>query len=143
MKLPYRVSCLESHPRLYQLSDGRFQVMEKGNLAPLMVGYDYVLVVPIFSEYLSVLDLPRLDIIDAVIYEPRRRREIRTYKQLRIGQRFSSDMIRDLDLDGERFLVMDDTYLFASPALKRRLEESEFKYLRFSEGLSEFAGRET
>jgi hypothetical protein len=41
---PYHMSCLESHPRLYQLSNGRFQIMEEGDLAPMMVGYEYVLV---------------------------------------------------------------------------------------------------
>jgi hypothetical protein len=143
MKLPYHVSCVESHPRLYQLSDGRFQIMEEGELPPLMVGYEYVLVETGLAEFASMLDLPRLDIIDAVIYDRRQKREIRSYRQFLIGQCFSSDMIRDIDLEGERFLVMDRSYLFASPLLKQRLENAGFGYLRFTEGLNEFAGRET
>jgi hypothetical protein len=137
------MSCKEPQPRLYQLSDGRFQILEGGDLAPLMVGYQYVLVESKFAEYVEVLDLPRLKVVDAVIYDPRRRQEILTHKQLRIEQQFSSDMIRDVDLDGERFLFMDGRSLFVSPLLKQRLEASPFEYLRFSEGLSEFAGQET
>jgi len=143
MKLPYHVSCLESHPLLYRLADGRFQIMGDGNLAPLMIGHEYVLVEAELAEYLSILDLPCVEIIDAVIFDPRRKREIRPHKQLQIGQRFSSDMIRDINLDGERLLIMDDACLFASPLLKQRLEVSAFQYLRFSEALNEFAGTET
>lgn len=80
MKLPYHMSCKELHPRLYQLSDGRFQIMEKGDLAPLMVGYEYILVESKLAEYIEALDLPSLEVVEAVIYGPRRRREIRTYK---------------------------------------------------------------
>lgn len=143
MKLPYHMSCLESHSRLYQLSDGRFQVMEEGGLAPMMVGYEYVLVESTLAEYIEVLDLPRLEVIAAIIYDPRKDQEIRTYRQLRINQHFSSDMIRDINLDEEKFLIMSGTYLFVSPLLKQRLDASPFKYLRFTEGLSEFAGKET
>ncbi len=63
--------------------------------------------------------------------------------QLHIGQRFSSGMIQGVDLDGESFLLMDDANLFATPRLKHRLESSPFKYLRFTEGLDEFAGKTT
>lgn len=38
---------------------------------------------------------------------------------------------------------MGGAFLFVSPLLKQRLEASPFKYLRFTEGLSEFAGQET
>jgi hypothetical protein len=137
------MSCPQQHPLLFQLSDGRFQIMEEGHLAPLMVGYEYVVVEEKLAEYVEVLDLPRLEIVDAIIYEPRQKKEIRQYKQLRIDQRFSSDMIRDINLDGERFLLMDNRYLFVSPLLKKRLEASPFQYLRFTEGLSEFIGKVT
>ena len=137
------MSCKELHPRLYQLSDGRFQIMEEGDLAPLMFGKEYILVESRLAEYIEVLDLPRLEVVEAVIYDPRRRREIRNYKELRIGERFSSDMIRDINLEGERFFLMDGSSVFVSPALKERLEASPFAYLRFTEGLSEFVGEET
>src|ERR1044071_493396 len=122
MKLPYHMSCEESHPRLYRLSDGRFQILEERDLAPLMVGYQYVLVESKFAEYVEVLDLPRLEVVDAVIYDPRRKQEILTHKELRIEQHFSSDMIRDVNIDGERFLIMDGMSLFVSPLLKHGLK---------------------
>jgi hypothetical protein len=140
MKLPYLMTCRQPHALLYQLADGRFQIMESGSLAPMMVGYEYVLVEEALAEYLEFLDLPRVDTIPAIIYEPRQRLEIRTYRQLIIGQRFSPDMIRDLDLEGERLLLMGNQDVFASVSLKQRLEESPFTYLGFSEGLSSFAG---
>ena len=136
----YHVSCLETHPQLYQLADGRFQIMEEGDLAPLMVGYEYVLVERALAEYVAGFDLPGLRVSEAVFYDPRRQQEVRTHRQLHIDERFSSDMIRDIDLTGERFLLMGDVYLFATPLLKRRLEDSTFKYLRFTAGLDEFVG---
>jgi hypothetical protein len=129
-------------PLLYRLSDGRFQIIEQGRLAPLMVGFEYVLVETAFAEFVEDLDMPRLKIIDAAIYDPQRNEEIRTHKELLIRQRFSSDMIRDIDLDGDRFLLMNGTYLFVSPSLKERLEASPFKYLRFTEGLDGFAAKD-
>ena len=134
------MTCRQPHALLYQLADGRFQIMETGSLAPMMIGYQYVLVEEALAEYLKFLDLPRVDTIPAIVFDPRQRLEIRTYRQLIIGQRFSPDMIRDLDLEGERLLLMDDQEVFASISLKQRLEESPFPYLCFSEGLSSFAG---
>lgn len=146
------MSCTQPHARLYHLADGRFQIVEEGNLASMMIGYDYVLVEGDFAQYLTTLDLPGLEIIDAIIYEPWLKKEIRTHKQLLIDQQFSSDMMRnshqssspdtihrEIDLDGERFLLMDRQYVFVSSGLRERLEASGFNYLRFTEGLSEFA----
>jgi hypothetical protein len=156
MKLPFHMSCTQLHARLYQLADGRFQIVEPCGLASVMIGYEYVLVDEDFAQYLTALDLPGLEIIDAIIYEPWQEKEIRTHKQLLIDQQFSSDMIRntdqpsspdtihqDIDLDGERFLLMDRQYVFVSGPLRELLEASRFKYLRFTEGLNEFAAAET
>jgi hypothetical protein len=140
MKLPYHMTCRQPHALLYQLADGRFQNMETGSLAPMMVGYGYVLVEEALGAYLEILELPRVDIISTVILEPRQQLEIRTYQQLIIEQRFSPDMINDLDLEGERLLLMGNREVFASDLLKRRLENSPFQYLCFSEGLSNFTG---
>lgn len=142
MRLPYCISYQGLSALLYQLPDRRFQIVDAGRIVPLMIGYEYVLVEQPFADYLADLDLPRLKIIDALIYEPRQKREIRTYRQLQIGQQFSSEMIRDVDISGERLMVMDGRYVFVSPLLKERLESSPFNYIRFTEGLSGFAGGE-
>lgn len=113
--------------------------MEKGGLAPLMIGYDYVLVEEHLAEYLSALNLPQLEIIPATIYEPSQKQEMRTHKQLLIHQQCSADEIGEIALDGERFLLLDRKYVFVSGPLKERLEASPFKYLRFTEGLEGFA----
>jgi hypothetical protein len=140
MNLPYYMYCSEMSANLYPLKDGKFQIITQGKLVPLMVGYNYALVEKTFAEYLEQLDLPQLDIKDAIIYNPADKKEIRTYSQLKTGQHFSADMLGDIGLDGERIFLMNNSYLFVSEQLKRRLEDSEFQYLRFSEGLSEFAG---
>lgn len=152
MKLLYQMSSVHQHARLHQLADGRFQIVEEGELAPLMFGFGYVLVEKDFAQYLDDLYLDGVEIIDAIIYEPWEKQEIYTHRQLVIDRHFSSDTLRrvdrnsypdvarDLELDGERFLVMDYQYVFVSPLLKERLETSPFTYLSFSEGLSGFVG---
>lgn len=151
MKLPHHMSCSQPHPRLYQLADGRFQIVEEGTLAPLMVGHGYVLVEEDLAQYLFDLHLPGLEIVDAIIYDPWLKQEIATYRQLRIDQHFSWSMIRDIDprssadtvgeidLGDERFLLMDQEYVFVTALLRERLEASRFDYLHFSEGLDGFA----
>ena len=91
------MSCDRRHARLYQLADGRFQIVEEGELAPLMIEFGYVLVEKEFAQYLLDLHLPGIDIVDAVIYEPWQKEEICTHRQLRIDQHFSSDMLRYTD----------------------------------------------
>ena len=84
--------------------------------------------------------MPGTQIVDAIIFDPRQQREILTYSQLHIAQEFSANAIRDLNLDGEQILLMDRQYVFVSAQLKERLQQSRFKDLRFTEGLSKFAG---
>ena len=139
MILPYFMFCTEMGADLYQLKDGRFQIITKGKITPLMIGYGYTLVEKKFAEYLEHLNLPRLEIEDAIIYDPIDKNETTTHRQLKIGQHFSADIIRDIDLEGERLLLMNNRHVFASPKLKKRFEDSDFDYLRFSVGLSEFA----
>lgn len=141
MNLPFHMYCSECSANLYQLKDGRFQIIAQGKITPLMVGNDYALVEKTFADYLEQLDLPRVDIADAIIYDPIDKKEIRTHRQLKIGQHFSSNMIRDIDLDNERLLLMNNNYLFVSPKLKKHLENSEFQFLCFSEGFIEFAAQ--
>jgi len=134
---PYCVEVEKAVVDLYLLSDGRFQLIKQGEIGPLMVGYDYVLVENKLYDYLQNLDIERVTFEDATIWDRKADIEHKNYKRMIVNQHFNSDQINDIDLDGKRFLVMDKRYLFASPDLKQELEKSEFDF-RFSEGLSEF-----
>jgi len=141
----------EPHARLYRLADGRFQIVGQGELTLLMIGFGYVLIEKEFGQYLVDLNLIGVEIVEAVIYEPWRKEEIHTHRQLLIGEHFSSDLLRypdptshpdenrDIDLDGERFLLMDYQYVYVTGPLRDRLVESRFEYLRFISGLDGFA----
>ncbi|MDO8332263.1 MAG: hypothetical protein Q7T36_17495 [Fluviicoccus sp.] len=140
MPLPFFVECEQSAPRLYELADGRLQLVEKGALAPFMPGHRYLLVERELAEFLKEVGLERVQYQQAVIYDPLSKEEITTHVRLRVGQLFNSEQIKDINLNGPRLLTMDDEYYFVSPELKVLLEKSSFSYLRFSEGLSGFAG---
>ncbi len=135
------MDCPSSSPLLYRLQDGRFQIIEPGKLAPIMIGQGYFLAESAFADYLTSLNLPSLRICSAVLHDPHEGQDITGYRELQITQHFSPDWYPDIDLDGERFLLMDSRYVFVSPDLKDRLENSVFHYLRFSKGLDRFAAQ--
>jgi hypothetical protein len=139
LSAPFYLSCSSPADGLYQLEDGRFQLIANGPIAPLMTGFDYVLAEKALAEFLFARGMERVRFLPAIIYRRATGEEYRAHEQLIVDQRFSSGDIRDVALDGERLLLMDERHLFASPSLKDVLAESHFDYLQFSEGLSEFA----
>ena len=141
--LPFHVYCDQPEALLVELSDGRFQAVTHESLSPFMVGYNYVLVEAPLAEFLHRLGLERVQFEPAVIWDPASKSEITTHVRLRIGQFFTTSQINDLALEGPRLLALGDQYCFVSPALKELLQQSPFSYLRFSEGLSEFAAHAT
>jgi hypothetical protein len=140
MTLPLHISCNSPAAALYELADGRFQKISGGPVAPFIVGPRYVLVEEPLAKYLQELLIPNIEIVRAVVWDRASNVEIRTHWQVKIGQWFSADQIKDLDLNGERLLVLNDEHVFCSPALGRLLKDGGFPYLRFREGLEWFAG---
>ncbi len=137
--LPFHITCKLPAPRLYELADSRFQIVEQGPLAPFMAGYQYLLVEQALAHFLGELKIERVRHEAAVLFRRSSGEEHRTHVCLRVGQFFRHDQLHDLSLDGLRLLTMNDQYYFASPELKVRLETSPFKYLCFTEGLTDFA----
>jgi hypothetical protein len=91
------------------------------------------------AHFLEELDVPRIRLEPATVWHRRLNREYTEYVTLLVEQFFDSTMLIDLDLSGYKLYSYCDTYLFASPMLKDKLEASPFGYLRFSEGFSRFA----
>lgn len=139
MHLPFHVSCRQPCAGLFELSDGRFQKIEAGALAPWCQGYGYLLVERTLAEFLAEAGIERVIFQPAIVFDPSTDEEDRSLVRVRVGQFFTSDQIRDLPLDGNRLLTMGDSHVFVSPALKARLDDAGFNYLEFSEGLSGFA----
>ena len=136
--LPYSITCTTACDNLFELDDGRLQLISGGDTAPLMIGSNYILAELRFIEILEELNVERISNDDAVILRRRTGEEYRTHRRLKIGQCFQSEMINDLNVDGNRLLLMDNTYLFCSPLLKSSLEKYRLSYLSFTEGLSNF-----
>ncbi len=136
---PFYVSCRTSGAGLFELSDGRFQKIEAGALAPWCPGYGYLLVERTLANFLEAAEIERVRFEPAIVFDPSTDEEDRTLVRVRIGQFFTSDQIRDLPLGGNRLLTMGDAYVFVSPALKAGFGDAGFDYLQFTEGLSGFA----
>ena len=140
MSQPFLISCKLPATRLYELGDGRFQLIEQGPIAPLMSGYRYLLVERELALLLHDLGLERVRHEPAVLFKRATGEEMHTHVRLHVSQFFTENMLPDIPLEGLRLLTFNDQYYFASPELKTCLEASPFDYLQFSEGLSGFAG---
>ncbi len=140
MPLPFCISSDLPFARVYELADGRFQFIETGSSAPFMSGYQFLLVENELASFLMALGLERVHFEPAILFNRTTGEEFLTHTRIRVGQLFQAGQLLELDLTGARLLTLNDEYYFASPELKRILEQSEFKYLRFSEGFNDFAG---
>jgi hypothetical protein len=139
MTLPYFIATERSTVKLFELDDGRFQLISQGPVGPFSYGYKYLLVENALAEYLQSLSLTRVSYEPAVLFNRSKQKEYRTHTRVKVGQFFRAEEVQDIALDGMRLLSMGDEYFFASPTLKQALEASDFKYLTFTEGLSGFA----
>ena len=140
MPLPFHIFCELPAVRVYELDDGRFQLIDSGPISPFLAGYRYLLVEQSLATFLATLGIERVRHEPAVLFNRGTGKELHTHIRLHVSQFFNQNQLLDLPLDGLRLLTMDDQYYFVSPELKARLEVSSFRYLRFTEGLSGFAG---
>jgi hypothetical protein len=139
LQLPFFLSCSTPAIKLYELADGRFQLVQHGPVAPLMTGYRYLLVETRLAEFLQTLPIERVRYEPAVLFNRGTGEESRTHWRVHVSQYFGPPDLRDMALDGMRILTMSDEYFFVTAELKSALEASPFRYLRFSEGFSDFA----
>jgi hypothetical protein len=139
MTIPYFITTEMQGADLFELDDGRFQLISQGEVAPYAYGHKHLLVENSLADYLKSMNLERVRYEPVVILSMSKREESRTHTRVHVGECFKSNEIHDLALEGLRLPSMSDKYFFASPSLKRTLEASTFKYLRFTEGLSGFA----
>ncbi len=137
---PYFVECLESSVPLFRIADERYQMTKDGPIAPFMDGPGYFLAESTLTSFLDELDIQGLSFEPAVIWHRRIDKEYRTHHNLIVGRFFTPSTINELDLTGSQVYSMNDRYFFISHELKQRLEDAPFGYLKFSEGLSGFAG---
>lgn len=140
MPLPFHVFCEFPAVRVYELDDGRFQLIDSGPISPFLAGYRYLLVEQSLATFLNMLGIERVRHEPAVLFNRGTGEELNTHVRLHVGRFFHENQLLDLALDGPRLLVMNDQHYFVSPELKVRLEASSFRYLRFTEGLGGFAG---
>ncbi len=140
MSLPFHVTCTQDNPLLYEQPNDCFRQMTPGTFGPFVAGYQFLLVDATLAQFLKTLDIERVTYRPATIVDPRTSQELRTHIRVVVQQFFLAAEILDIPTSGLRILTLGDQDYFVSPALKSELEQGGFDYLRFSEGLSRFAG---
>lgn len=137
--LPFLVESVVPAVRLYELGDGRFQLLESAEVGAFLPGCGYLLVERKLAEFLREHEVERIVLEDAVLFDRPSGKEFRTHMRVLVRQYFTPKQINDLDLNGLRLLTMNDEYYFVSPALKELLERFSFDYLFYTRGLEGFA----
>ena len=138
--LPYLITSNEDSVALLELADGRFQMLEPGQVARFASGYQYLLVDKALAKYLKSLKVPHVTFAPAVVLNRATGEEHRLHTRVFVHRTFFPDEVKSLALDGLQMFSLNGEHFFASPSLKFALEANEFSYLEFSEGLSGFAG---
>lgn len=129
---------IENSVDLYQLNDGRFQIIRKGVLVPVMIGYKYILVEKDIATYFMGLGVDRVSFEPAIVWDRKSDSENTNYVSMRVNHHFDTTEIGDIDCSGTQFLLYDNQQLFVSSELKAELEKSPYKFT-FTEGFSHFA----
>jgi hypothetical protein len=140
MALPFRIRCETQSPILYALSKDRLQLMEQIALPPFVSENGILLVETALADFLWGLGIERIVLQSVTIFNPVSRQEITTHVRIFVRHDFSDKQLNDVDTEGLQMLTMNGQYYFVSAELKRELESAGFHYLKFSEGLSGFAG---
>ena len=129
---------------MLELKSGVIQCVEpEPPLPPFVTRFQLVLAEERLSRLLGALDVPGLRIQPTVVTLPGGQGEVHSHCRIRVGQYFTLDQSRDLNLDGDRLLTLNDEYLFVTTSLRSKLEQAGFEYLKFSNGLSEFGANAT
>jgi len=136
---PYSVESKIKAVDLYQLKDGRFQMIKDGNLSSYMSGCDYILLENKLADYLDSLNISQIEFKNAIVWNRGLNEEYDNYKQLIVRKYLTEENFVTLNLKGLQMYLYGGGHLFVSPQLKELLENSEFDYLLFSAGFSRFA----
>ena len=138
--LPFSLISSKSVEDLYFLEPaGKLQLIRDGDVGPVMIGHEYVIFSDILVEVLKTLDLEGTRFEPAIIWNRKTDIEYIGYQRAIISSHFSDDQINDVNLDGLKFLKMNNQYLFASPELHNKIVSSDISTCFVtSEGLSHF-----
>lgn len=136
-KLPFFLATPPT-TNLYKLDDGRFQLISSAEVLPIMTGPNYFLAENSVAEQFQMLNVENASYRPAMIWDRKLDVEYPNYQEITVSSHFDAEMINDINLDGSRFLILGNAYVFVTPGLKEAIENSGMD-LKFSEGLSGFA----
>lgn len=122
---------------LYQLNDGRYQLIRDAEVDSIMIGHKYILVRDDVVEKIIDTGVERVSFEPAIIWNRKTDKSYSNYQKMTSHRHFDSSNLNDIDIERKQFLILDNHYLFATPELKVALESLELG-LKFSEGFGNF-----
>ncbi len=143
LPLCVRVRDRLSSAKLFRLRDGRFQIVQSGQMPVLINGPNHVLVRAELAAILIGAHPEGAQLIPAVIYDRSANHERSDYSELVLAQEITFDNIEQLDVSGLkmwRFKLEHTLHVFVSPDLKDRLVAEGLSMLEYSPGFSQFGG---
>jgi hypothetical protein len=124
--VPFQLGCRTSGVGLYERTDGRFQMMEAGTVAPIVWESNHTVLVERSLGELLAARAEGVELHPAVIWRRRTDEEFRTHVRLVVHQSGDWGRPSDLTFDAQ------DGRLLVGPALKAALEDAGFDDLTFT-----------
>ena len=119
---------------LYQLKDGRCQLIHGGAVTTIMHGGSRMLVAKELIALLEQIGSPAFRVVkSATIWRRREDREYNTHVEATGMDQLHYGQLRNHDLLGEQLFSFEG-YLLVTPSLKKRLQQAGFDSLRFDLG---------
>lgn len=91
---------------LYELADGKFQLMSGAVAEEIMIGHGYILIKNEIAKKLENLDIERIKFRPAILFDRGEMKEYKTHSVMVVSHHFDSDQIKDINIDGKQFLLM-------------------------------------
>ena len=122
---------------LYQLNDGRYQLIRDTEIDSIMIGHKYTLVRDDVVEKIIDTGVERVSFEPAIIWNRKINKVYSNYQKMTSHRHIESSNLNSIDIEGKQFLVLDNHHLFATPELKLALESLDLG-LKFRERFGNF-----
>lgn len=136
----YEVSAKKhTYLNLWKTGKYSFRIIQMGELLPLLIGYNYVLIRKNHYHIFAPLSKDEVEVFPTTISRKVTEESWDDYYELQIKHTITPDTINSPDLEGEHLWVYGHC-LFVSDFIKNQLAEALPHQLTFSLGFSMFAG---
>ncbi|MBQ4811506.1 hypothetical protein J8M20_09160 [Pseudoalteromonas luteoviolacea] len=130
MSTYYEIDEPEDSAQLYELKDGRFQIVGPGVLYDILLVSGYILVSERFAVFLDNLKISGIRLESAVIYNPANKKEIYTHQKMEVLKKYNKkNMNQIIDSTICKIAQYGNGCIFVNAPLKTEIEKVYKDYI--------------